>query len=126
MVKCVEKTVHRNFLHKMKMRKWESSLSPAYACGGQRSRAKGGLLLPPNPPTTPSPSGCVCGGEEEVYRVSREDGAGMGEAAAGGTAGELTLQAPSSHSTVLSNISCKAKQSKYKITKKGKPMPAKP
>ena len=36
---------------------------PDYACWGQRSRAEGGLLLPPNPPTTPSPSGCVCGGE---------------------------------------------------------------
>lgn len=63
---------------------------------------------------------------EEVYSVSREDGAGMGEAAAGGTVGELTLQAPSSRSTVLSNISCKAKQSKDKITKKGKPVAAEP
>lgn len=89
-------------------------------------RGQGPLLLPPNPPTTPSPSGCVCGGGEEVYTVSREDGAGMGEAAAGGTTGELTLQAPSSRSTVLSNIRCKAKQSKDKITRKGKPLAAEP
>ena len=52
--------------------------------------------------------------------------AGMGEAAAGGTTGELTLQGPSSRSTFLSNISCKAKQSKDKITRKGKPLAAEP